>query len=254
MEAWEILLIFFGGGLILLFVIIFSSASKTRSYTKPEQNKETPKLTPPQPQEETEKSKESVSSDGTEKNDTLREEYNSKYDKLRRDLQQQVAETNERNNNLLISKLEAIDQEKVALALERDKIEKAIEFSKKQLALLPLEKHCNIQEMYNSIISGRLNNAFESNLSFTDLKITCTVRSENKYYKTSLSECNCIDYQTRHSPCKHMLFLAYNLGILQINRKYGENAADEVVELINQDSARLRRLKKQISTVEKKTK
>lgn len=36
--------------------------------------------------------------------------------------------------------------------------------------------------------------------------------TENKKYKTSLAECNCRDYQTRHLPCKHMISLALFLN------------------------------------------
>ena len=253
MEAWEILLIWFGCGLLVLFIIIFLSnyAYKSRSNNTVKQSDTAQQpVAPPSG----EKAKTVSTAPPAEKKDALREEYNNKYNELRRELQQQVAETNERNNNLLISKLEAIEQEKIALASEKDKLEKAIEFSKEQLSLLPIDKHCNIEEMYNSVVSGRLNNAFDSNLSLADLKITCRIRSEDKYYKTSLSECSCIDYQTRRSPCKHMLFLAYNLGILQINRKHGEESADRVIEMLNEDSAKLRKLKKQISSAEKKIK
>lgn len=42
------------------------------------------------------------------------------------------------------------------------------------------------------------------------------------YYDTSLSQCDCLDFQNRHLPCKHMYRLAVELGVIEIfNRKSG---------------------------------
>lgn len=44
--------------------------------------------------------------------------------------------------------------------------------------------------------------------------------SDLPYYKTTLSHCDCGDFQTRHLPCKHIYRLAVELGYIEmINRK-----------------------------------
>ncbi len=46
--------------------------------------------------------------------------------------------------------------------------------------------------------------------------------SDLPYYDTSLSRCDCLDFQKRNLPCKHMYRLAVELGVIEIiNRKPG---------------------------------
>lgn len=43
--------------------------------------------------------------------------------------------------------------------------------------------------------------------------------SDLPYYDTSLSQCNCYDFQGRQLPCKHMYRLAVELGVIEIIRR-----------------------------------
>ena len=64
--------------------------------------------------------------------------------------------------------------------------------------------------------------AFESDFEILDIsKIAINLRSGQRVYENvTLSSCPCEDLKFSHAkPCKHMLFLAYNLGILQLARK-----------------------------------
>lgn len=45
---------------------------------------------------------------------------------------------------------------------------------------------------------------------------TFSSTSDLPFYSTTLSECNCYDFQNRHLPCKHMYRLAVELGIIEI--------------------------------------
>lgn len=50
--------------------------------------------------------------------------------------------------------------------------------------------------------------------------------SDLPYYDTSLSQCNCYDFQGRQLPCKHMYRLAVELGVIEIiRRKSGSGSA-----------------------------
>lgn len=50
--------------------------------------------------------------------------------------------------------------------------------------------------------------------------------SDLPYYDTSLSQCNCYDFQGRQLPCKHMYRLAVELGVIEIiRRKPGSGSA-----------------------------
>ena len=60
--------------------------------------------------------------------------------------------------------------------------------------------------------------------------------SDIPYYETSLSQCNCYDFQTRHLPCKHMYRLAVELGIIKIiNRNKEGVLLQEVKNSANPD-------------------
>ena len=43
--------------------------------------------------------------------------------------------------------------------------------------------------------------------------------SDLPYYSTTLSECNCYDFQQRNLPCKHMYRLAVELGVIEIIKR-----------------------------------
>lgn len=43
--------------------------------------------------------------------------------------------------------------------------------------------------------------------------------SDLPFYKTTLSNCTCYDFQEKHVPCKHMYRLAVELGIIEIVKR-----------------------------------
>lgn len=60
--------------------------------------------------------------------------------------------------------------------------------------------------------------------------------SELPYYETSLTSCNCGDFEKRKLPCKHIYRLAVELGIIEIiNRKPGGYNEDVLAEIYASD-------------------
>lgn len=56
--------------------------------------------------------------------------------------------------------------------------------------------------------------SFKINKRLQTAKFSST--TDLPYYKTSLKECTCYDFQGRHLPCKHIYRLAVELGIIEI--------------------------------------
>lgn len=50
---------------------------------------------------------------------------------------------------------------------------------------------------------------------------TCSSTSDMPYYTTTLSSCNCHDFQERKLPCKHIYRLAAELGVIEIINRHG---------------------------------
>ena len=94
-----------------------------------------------------------------------------------------------------------------------------------------IEKYCDLDSFYKSIETGRLNNAISSELSLNDFVISAKVFSGEQHYNTTLNNCDCMDFKNRHMPCKHMLFLAYTVGALCLNK---EKAVDTYREIDHQ--------------------
>ena len=103
------------------------------------------------------------------------------------------------------------DNERMALQRLAKEIEPAIE-----------KKFPNLLE---GIKKGRLHNSLTEykDFCFKDLNVSAVIHSRDtktkkeNSYRVSLLECNCPDYKINKVPaCKHMLFLALSLGILQV--------------------------------------
>lgn len=108
------------------------------------------------------------------------------------------------------------------------------------------------------VVDGRLINAFDSNLSFMHFDVDALVRSihkdgTEKIYSTTLSQCDCDDFKSNQKPCKHMLFLAYHVGALQINRVECERYYDMSVETLNQNAKRIKSQEAKLKRIEKAT-
>lgn len=56
--------------------------------------------------------------------------------------------------------------------------------------------------------------------------------SDLPYYDTSLSQCNCPDFQARQLPCKHIYRLAVELGVIEIIRRASGGGSSASKELL----------------------
>lgn len=74
--------------------------------------------------------------------------------------------------------------------------------------------------------------------------------SELPYYDTSLSQCDCYDFQGRHLPCKHMYRLAVELGIIEIIRRSGGGMNKDLIAEIKA-SEEIDKHPEQIKRIEK---
>ena len=88
------------------------------------------------------------------------------------------------------------------------------------------------QSYLQGLSKGRLLNAFKNNFTFhlTKLEIEAEIISENQTYITKLHDCSCKSFEFSHgAACKHMLFLAYSLGLLQIYPEALQNEFDKMI-------------------------
>ena len=77
-----------------------------------------------------------------------------------------------------------------------------------------------IDAFFQQICEKRFHKALVDNISFGEkINFNCRIVSDGKSYQTSLSSCTCQDFTYRHVPCKHMMFIAYNVGVLLLNRE-----------------------------------
>lgn len=118
---------------------------------------------------------------------------------------------------------ELCEKEKSAMIMFANEIESSLK-----------EKTDNLLE---GIKEGRLHNYFlqDKDYYFTDLEIKARVRnidalSDKDFYTTELHQCDCFDKDKNHThACKHMQFLAYSLGILQLYRNKHQADFDKMI-------------------------
>jgi len=99
----------------------------------------------------------------------------------------------------------------------------------------PLKNTCDYNAYIKSIKNGILNNAFNNPPVIEDIGICAIIKSSSSdiSYITTLTDCTC-KYHTKQSKiCKHSLYLAYLLGLLQIDQKDHCNFTYEINRLAN---------------------
>lgn len=155
-----------------------------------------------------------------EKEDELRDSYKEKE----RELFEQQRKKDEERRQYFLNKVSEYEQKEKDLKnhVWKQYYGKVIEI---------ITKYCDLDACYKSIENGRLNNAIESELSINEFAISAKVFSGDHHYNTTLNNCDCMDFKNRHMPCKHMLFLAYTVGALYLNK---EKAVDTYREIDHQ--------------------
>ena len=83
-------------------------------------------------------------------------------------------------------------------------------------SLVPLIGHQTVHDLVDELATPKLLRAMDG--YFSCINFTASVCSGESVYQTSLMSCTCDDFKNRHKPCKHMLWLATQLGILTMHR------------------------------------
>ncbi len=104
----------------------------------------------------------------------------------------------------------------------------------------------DVPKMLDSVITGRLNNAFESDISLRNFHAEMVSRDSKDVRTVTLTSCTCPDHINRKIPCKHMLYLAYTLGVLQVNEEETKAKYWISVQRINENAEKIKEQEKQI--------
>jgi hypothetical protein len=81
-------------------------------------------------------------------------------------------------------------------------------------------------EFYERVSDKRFHRAmFEDIGFFSRVSIKAQIHSNfSTFYQTSLVDCNCSDFRKTDRPCKHMLYLAFHVGVLSIRKDLFEKS------------------------------
>lgn len=135
--------------------------------------------------------------------------------------------------------------------LDADVHRKALEMLSYSNDLLSdIAPKCDISELHQSILEGRLLKSFETPPKVSNVKISAFIKSPNDIYTTTLRDCTCRDFQFRKHPCKHMLYLYYILGMINIDKPI-KNEAINILNTTLSDVSQNKALLKRLNTAKK---
>mgnify|MGYP003292839378 CR=1 FL=1 len=194
------------------------------------------------------------------------EKEKEKYDKLSKEAKKATKQAEEAKRNAEIKSHSAEVEANRYLALKenlvsrynkaKDELDvsahrKALEMlSYSNDLLLDIAPKCDIAELHESILEGRLLKAFEAPPKVSNVKISALVKSPNDTYTTTLTDCTCRDFHFRNHPCKHMLYLYYILGMVNIDKPVKDDAI-RVLNLTISDISQSKALLKRLNTAKK---
>ena len=87
-------------------------------------------------------------------------------------------------------------------------------------------RYPSMLEFYERVSDKRFHRALFENIGFfSHVSISAQIHSDlTSFYKTSLADCNCPDFRKTNRPCKHMLYLAFHVGVLSIKKDLFEKS------------------------------
>ncbi len=91
----------------------------------------------------------------------------------------------------------------------------------------------NIRSFFDRITTNRLNTAINSDIFLTNVQFSANIHSKTKIYHVTLTNCTCDDFKNKHKPCKHILYFAYSLGLLQFNNQECEEYTKSSIKKLN---------------------
>ena len=183
----------------------------------------------------------------------LREKYKSEREELREKYRTERAElckNYEVKNDELVCRENELDQKITEFSNWYEKKKNKHEEEAWECILQNIEyafRKYDLSKFFKSVSTGRLDNAFISDIrinSIDALNIKAKIKSNGNEYTTTLTSCTCPDYKFNGvSVCKHMLFLMYSMGFLQlqedklersylIGREYNERTLKDIQTIL----------------------
>ncbi len=115
----------------------------------------------------------------------------------------------------------------------------------------------NLDDYLYSISVGRLGNIFNSEINILslgiDVKASIKAQSEPDNYNTTLNDCTCKDFLVHHKPCKHMLFLTYNFGLLYAEKDNIEKQLKSSILKLDENIKENKKTIKKLEATEKRS-
>lgn len=124
--------------------------------------------------------------------------------------------------NTLSADLSKAQEELEALKKEKKALRALYLEGVRQMQQFFSQKAYSIDLLLKRIKDGKLNYAFGTDVQIAEIAIVAMLTSKQNRnansYLVTLEECECEDFQRTKKPCKHMVYLAYELAILQTCR------------------------------------
>lgn len=129
--------------------------------------------------------------------------------------------------------------------------------------------HHRVRRFHDSLTAKNLPKVLADTFSFhSHVDLTCKIKSDNEIYVTTLDSCTCKSFEFGHAPCKHMIWLAANLGLLALDhdqhkviltdintlKRFEEHIANEKDRLLSEKKAQETWIAKEKEKLESKQK
>lgn len=105
-----------------------------------------------------------------------------------------------------------------------------------------LKSKYDFDRFFESAESGRLDSALAETVRMNSIEFYAEFEPHSDptadIYQTTLNGCTCKDYKfsKKKNPCKHMLYLAYSIGALQLNADKFEKTKGRLVKAVRSNS------------------
>jgi len=123
-----------------------------------------------------------------------------------------------------------------------------------------LKNKYDFDRFFESAESGRLDSALAETVHMNSIEFYAEFEPHSDKttdkYETSLNGCTCKDYKSSRDkkPCKHMLYLAYSIGALQLNADKFERSKGRLVKAVCSNSLKNKILLRKNKSLTKKEK
>lgn len=99
------------------------------------------------------------------------------------------------------------------------------------------DSHLNrLEALQQHVLDNRFFNVYNERPEIRELKFEARIKSSanEEIYYTTLDSCTCKDFKfnRKGKPCKHILYLAYIIGLLQVNQKLEEPSIQKIASNI----------------------